>query len=78
MGNILTINQYLEEIVRLCQEEKKSVEESIRIVKGYCSTDQDKNNNHTKTFNHIIAPGQDIDNNPEYDIKTGKTIKELE
>lgn len=50
-------------------------EEIMKIAQ--CPTDQDKDIEHSESFDNIIPPGTDIDNNQVYDVKTGKTIKEL-
>lgn len=77
MSTLLDLNEKLDEVKRLC-EEGKSISEAIEIVKGYCSSDQTKSNNHTKTFNNSIAPGEGIDNNEIYNEHTGDTIRDLD
>lgn len=52
-----------------------SIKESIEKVKGYCSPETI--NNLVKEINHIIAPGEDIDNGQVYLESTGETLRDL-
>lgn len=54
---------------------KDVIQESITKIKGYC-VDQN-NNNQIKDFNDIIADNEDIDNGEIYNIRSGKTIRDL-
>lgn len=76
MSTLLDLNEKLDEVKRLC-EGGKSINEAIKIVKGYCSSDQTKSNNHTQLFNNIIAPSEDVDNGEIYNKHTGETIRDL-
>lgn len=77
MSTLLDLNEKLDEVKRLC-EEGKSISEAIEIVKGYCSSDQTKSNNHKQLFNNSIAPGEGIDNNEIYNKHTRETIRDLD
>ena len=50
-------------------------EELIKIAQ--CHTDQDNDKEHNKTFNNIIAPGENIDNGQVYSEVTGETLRDL-
>lgn len=51
--------------------------EKEKDIKKDCSTDQSKLQPKKNYFETIIAPGEDIDNNEVFDMKTGKTVREL-
>ena len=70
------------EVARLVLDKNLTIREAERIVlekykKAHSLTDQSIENKHTKTFNDIIPPGTDIDNNEIYDIESGQTIRDL-
>ncbi|MGL4108353.1 hypothetical protein [Clostridium sp. LP20] len=50
-------------------------EELIKI--GCNPTDQSKGNNHSKSYEDIISPTEDIDNGEVFDIKSGRIIRDL-
>lgn len=50
-------------------------EELIKI--GCKPTDQSKESNHEQFINHIIAPGENIDNDQIYLESTGETLRDL-
>lgn len=54
---------------------KDVIQESVEKIKGYC-TDQ-SNSNHKNNYNSILALNEDIDNGEIFDIKSGKTIRDL-
>lgn len=76
MGSIYTLNECLDEVLRLYRK-GYSVEEAIKIVKGYKESDQTIPSNHSKTIKDIIPPGTDLDNDQLYDIESGQTIRDL-
>ena len=77
MGNIYTLNECLDEVLRLYRE-GYSVEEAIKIVKekGCKPADQSIESNHKHIVNSI-PPGTDLDNDQLYDIKSGEIIRDL-
>lgn len=54
---------------------KDVIRESVEKIKGY-RTDQ-SNSNQINNYNSILAPNEDIDNGEIFDIKSGKTIRDL-
>ena len=54
---------------------KDVIQESVEKIKGYC-TDQ-SNSNQINNYNSILALNEDIDNGEIFDIKSGKTIRDL-
>lgn len=54
---------------------KDVIQESVEKIKGYC-TDQ-SNSNHENNYNSILSPNEDVDNGKIFDIKSGKTIRDL-
>lgn len=64
MTNQLNVNA----VTRLVAEQYK---------KAHYSTDQSKSYEHLKTFNDIIPPGTDIDNDQVYIKETGEIFKDL-
>ena len=59
----------------LDNEELIKLAESVEKIKGY-RTDQ-SNSNHENNYNSILSPNEDIDNGEVFDIKSGKTIRDL-
>ncbi|NLK24872.1 MAG: hypothetical protein GX309_13105 [Clostridiales bacterium] len=54
---------------------KDVIRESVEKIKGY-RADQ-SNSNQINNYNSILAPNEDIDNGEIFDIKSGKTIRDL-
>lgn len=61
MGSIYTLNECLDEVLRLYRK-GYSVEEAIKIVKGYKESDQTIPSNHKQIFKDIISSTEDLDN----------------
>lgn len=76
MGSIYTLNECLDEVLRLYRK-CYSVEEAIKIVKGYKESDQTIPSNHKQIFKDIISSTEDLDNDQLYDIESGQTIRDL-
>lgn len=76
MGSIYTLNECLDEVLRLYRK-GYSVEETIKIVKGYKESDQTIPSNHKQIFKDIISSTEDLDNDQLYDIESGQTIRDL-
>lgn len=76
MGSIYTFNECLDEVLRLYRK-GYSVEEAIKIVKGYKESDQTIPSNHKQIFKDIISSTEDLDNDQLYDIESGQTIRDL-
>ncbi|MDU5209580.1 MAG: hypothetical protein E6441_13245 [Clostridium sp.] len=76
MGSIYTLNECLDEVLRLYRK-GYSVEEAIKIVKGYKESDQTIPSNHKQIFKDIISSTEDLDNDQLYDIESGQTIRDL-
>lgn len=76
MGSIYTLNECLDEVLRLYRK-GYSVEEAIKIVKGYKESDQTIPSNHKQIFKDIISSTEDLDNGELYDIESGQTIRDL-
>ena len=76
MGSIYTLNECLYEVLRLYRK-GYSVEEAIKIVKGYKESDQTIPSNHKQIFKDIISSTEDLDNDQLYDIESGQTIRDL-
>ena len=76
MGSIYTLNECLDEVLRLYRK-GYSVEEVIKIVKGYKESDQTIPSNHKQIFKDIISSTEDLDNDQLYDIESGQTIRDL-
>lgn len=76
MGSIYTLNECLDEVLRLYRK-GYSVEEAIKIVKGYKESDQTIPSNHKQIFKDIISSTEDLDNDQLYDIESGETIRDL-
>lgn len=76
MGSIYTLNECLDEVLRLYRK-GYSVEEAIKIVKGYKESDQTIPSNHKQIFKDIISSTEDLDNYQLYDIESGQTIRDL-
>ena len=76
MGSIYTLNECLDEVLRLYRK-GYSVEEAIKIVKGYKESDQNIPSNHKQIFKDIISSTEDLDNDQLYDIESGETIRDL-
>ena len=76
MGSIYTLNECLDEVLRLYRK-GYSVEEAIKIVKGYKESDQTIPSNHKQIFKDIISSTEDLDNGEIYDIESGQTIRDL-
>lgn len=56
---------------------KKALYEELEKEIAHYSTDQSKSYEHNKTFNDIISPGTDIDNDQVYIKETGEIFKDL-
>ena len=76
MGSIYTLNECLDEVLRLYRK-GYSVEEAIKIVKGYKESDQTIPSNHKQIFKDIISSTEDLDNDQLYDIESRQTIRDL-
>lgn len=76
MGSIYTLNECLDEVLRLYRK-GYSVEEAIKIVKGYKESDQTIPSNHSKTIKDIIAQDEDIENEQVIDKLTGQVKRDL-